>query len=147
PPGTRDPELSWPQENRMNIRISIFQEAKEARNRAMLNGQPWPVDVPFTFFDGENRVTIVGQPDISKVRFYMLGVMNPLRGSEVRNRRDDGLEQSGLVWFNEMRLTDFDDKAGWAVTARMDAQLADFANITVSGSTSTVAFGSLEYGT
>jgi hypothetical protein len=144
PPGTRDPELIWPQENRMNIRISIFQEAKEARNRAMLNGQPWPVDVPFTFFDGENRVTIVGQPDISKVRFYMLGVMNPLRGSEVSNRRDDGLDKSGLFWFNEMRLTDFDDKGGWAVTARMDAQLADFANITVSGSKSTVGFGSIE---
>ena len=143
-PGTRDAELIWPQENRMNIRIAIFQEAKEARNRAMRDGQPWPINEPFTFFDGENRVTIVGQPDISKVRFYMLGVMNPLRGSEASIANDDGLDKSGLFWFNEMRLTDFDDKGGWAVTARVNAQLADFANVTVSGSKSTVGFGSIE---
>ncbi len=143
-PGTRDAELIWPQENRMNIRIGIFQEAKEARNRAMRNGQPWPIDEPFTFFDGENRVTIVGQPDISKVRFYMLGVMNPLRGSDVSAPQDDGLDKSGLFWFNELRLTDFDDKGGWAATARMNAQLADFANVTVSGSKSTIGFGSIE---
>lgn len=144
PPGTRDPELIWPAENRMNIRISLFQEAKQARNRATLNGQPWPIDVPFTFFDGENRVTIVGQPDISKVRFYMLGVMNPLRGSEGSTPDDDGLDKSGIFWFNELRLTDFDDKGGWAVTARMNAQLADFANVTISGSKSTIGFGSIE---
>nr|WP_325638355.1 cell surface protein SprA [Parapedobacter sp.] len=143
-PGTRDAELIWPQENRMNIRIGIFQEAKEARNNARLNGQPWPYNVPFTFFDGENRVTILGQPDISKIRFYMLGVMNPLRGSDVSAPGDDGLDKSGLFWFNELRLTDFDDKGGWAATARMNAQLADFANITVSGSKSTIGFGSIE---
>ena len=143
-PGTRDAELIWPQENRMNIRISIFQEAKEARNKATLNGQPWPYNEPFTFFDGENRVTILGQPDISKIRFYMLGVMNPLRDSDVSLPGDDGLDKSGLFWFNELRLTDFDDKGGWAVTARMNAQLADFANITVSGSKSTIGFGSIE---
>lgn len=143
-PGTRDPEMIWPQENRMNVRISIFQEAKEARNKATRNGQPWPVDEPFIYFDGENRVIVLGQPDISKVRFYMLGVMNPLRGSEVSIPGDDGLDKSGLFWFNELRLTDFDDKGGWAATARMNAQLADFANITVSGSKSTIGFGSIE---
>ncbi len=143
-PGTRDAELIWPQENRMNVRISIFQEAKEARNKAMLNGQPWPIDVPFSYYDGANRVTIIGQPDISKVRFYMLGVMNPLRGTEAATPNDDGLDKSGLFWFNELRLTDFDDRGGWAATARMNAQLADFANVTVSGSKSTIGFGSIE---
>lgn len=141
---TQDPEAIWPSENRMNIRIGLFQEAKEARDRAVLDGQPWPVHVPFTFFDGENRVTIVGQPDISKIRFYMLGVMNPLRGSEVSNSRDDGLDKSGLFWFNELRLTDFDDRGGWGAMARIDAKLADFANVAISGSKTTIGFGSIE---
>src|SRR5690606_22637099 len=113
-------------------------------NKATLNGQPWPIDEPFTYFDGPNRVIVMGQPDISKVRFYMLGVMNPLRGGEVSAPDDDGLDKSGLFWFNELRLTDFDDKGGWAVTARMNAQLADFANVTVSGSKSTIGFGSID---
>src|SRR3546814_18632095 len=73
----------------------------------------------------------------------MLGVMNPLRDSEVSAPGDDGLDKSGLFWFNELRLTDFDDKGGWAVTARLNAQLADFANITLSGSKSTIGFGTI----
>src|SRR5690606_15314516 len=57
---------------------------------------------------------------------------------------DDGLDKNAQVWFNEMRLTEFDERGGWAATARMNAQLADFADVNVSGSKSTIGFGSLE---
>jgi hypothetical protein len=48
----------------------------------------------------------------------MLGVRNPYRpvpGS------DDGLDKTGTVWFDELRLTDFDQRGGWAATARVDS--------------------------
>lgn len=144
PEGTRDPDMIWPEENRMNVQISVFQNAKEARNRATLNGQPWPMDEPYTFYDGDHRVTIIGNPDISKVRFYMLGVKNPLRGSDAARVGDDGLDKSGIFWFNELRLTDFDDRGGWGAMARIDAKLADFANVSISGSKTTIGFGSIE---
>lgn len=144
PEGTRDPDLIWPEQNRFNIPISIFQEAKAARLNATLNGVPWPVDEPFVFEGSGGRVILVGQPDISKVRFYMLGVVNPLKGSQISNRDDDGLEKSAVVWFNELRLTDFDRKGGWAATGRMEARLADFANVMVSGRYSTIGFGSID---
>lgn len=144
PPGTADPELIWPEENRMNIPISIFQRAKEARNKATQNGAPWPIDVPYIYIEAGHKVTILGQPDISKVRFYMLGALNPLKGGLGGGAQDDGLEKSGTIWFNELRLTDFDREGGWAATARLHAKLADFANISVSGRKSTIGFGTLD---
>ena len=41
-------------------------------------------------------------------------------------------------------MTDFDNQGGWAATGRFDAKLADFATVTVSGTRSTVGWGSLD---
>jgi len=143
PYGTTSADLIWPEENRLLVKISKFQEAKVARDNAMLNGTPWPLDVPYEHYDGENKITIVGTPDISKVRYYMVGVKNPLRGTQGSTNLDDGRALSGEFWFNELRLTDFDDKGGWAATARMDVKLADFANVSFTGTKSTIGFGSI----
>ncbi|SEM06101.1 cell surface protein SprA [bacterium A37T11] len=140
--GAKDPEVVWPEDNRMNIRIELFQEIKEARNRAIATGQA-AINKPYSMSDGENTITIKGQPDISKVRFYMLGVLNPLKQS-ARASEDDGQNKSAIIWFNELRLTDFDDKGGWAATARLNAKLADLADVTLSGSKSTIGFGSID---
>lgn len=143
PSGTTSADLIWPEENRLLIKIKKLQEAKLARDAAMLNGSPWPIDIPYEFYDGVNKITIVGTPDISKVRYYMLGVKNPLKGSSSSTAMDDGRDLNGEFWFNELRLTDFDDKGGWAATARMDIKLADFANVSFSGTKSTIGFGSI----
>jgi cell surface protein SprA len=140
-PGTRDPDAIWPANNELNLQLDILTTAKVARNNAKLNGQPWPFTVPFTYTDGVNKVTIKGQPDLSRLRAIMLGVRNPYKPN---TPGDDGLDKTGVVWFDELRLTDFDQRGGWAATARFDAALADFGNITVSGSKSTVGFGTLD---
>ncbi|NEU10210.1 cell surface protein SprA [Flavihumibacter sp. R14] len=142
-PGSRDPNVIWPEQNRLDIDINLFKIAKTARNNAVLNGQPWPINVPFTYTEGLSSITVLGQPDLSKVRVYMLGVRNPLR-NQANPGPDDGLDKSVQVWFNELRLTDFDERGGWAATARLNAQLADFADVTLSGSKSTIGFGSID---
>lgn len=142
-PGTSDPYAIWPDQNKIDIKLELFQNAKLARNKALLNGQPWPVNIPFDYVENGYAITIKGQPDMSKIRVYMLGLKNPLRnGASPMN--DDGLDKSAQVWFNELRLTEFDERGGWAATARMNAQLADFADVNVSASKSTIGFGSLE---
>lgn len=140
--GSRDPSAIWPEANRLNIELARFQAAKTARNGARLNGAPYPVNLPFIFLDGANKITVKGQPDLSKVRVLMLGVRNPRRTAATP--ADDGFDKTAQVWFNELRLTDFDERGGWATTARLNARLADFADVTVSGSKSTVGFGSIE---
>lgn len=141
-PGSKDPELIWPQENRINVEFRLFQLAKTARNNDMSTGQPWPINVPYTYTDGVNTITVKGQPDLSKLRVMMLGVRNPLKTNASVN--DDGLDKSAEVWFNELRLTDFDERGGWAATARVNAKLADFGDVTLAANKSTIGFGSLE---
>ncbi|TKC04162.1 cell surface protein SprA [Pedobacter frigoris] len=142
-PGTSDPYAIWPDQNKLDIELELFQNAKLARNKALLNGLPWPINIPFDYIENGRTITVKGQPDMSKVRVYMLGVKNPLRNS-ASPIGDDGLDKNAQVWFNELRLTEFDERGGWAATARMNAQLADFADVNVSGSKSTIGFGSLE---
>ena len=142
-PNTADPNAIWPAANELDLELSLLTNAKLARDAAKLNGQPWPLTVPFTLIDGHNKITIKGQPDLSRVETVMLGVRNPLKGNSTTGT-DDGLDKTGILWFDELRLTDFDNKGGWAATGRLDAKLADFATVTVSGTRTTVGFGTLD---
>lgn len=143
-PGTSDPYAIWPDQNKMDIELELFQKAKIARNNALdVDGLPWNISKPFKYVVDGKTIIVKGQPDMSKVRVYMLGVMNPYRNS-ASTTGDDGLDKNAQLWFNEMRLTEFDERGGWAATARMNAKLADFADVNVSGSKSTIGFGSLE---
>lgn len=141
--GTADPNAIWPAANELNLQLSLLTNAKLARDNAKYNGQPWPLAKPYTLIVGHNKITIVGQPDLSQVSTIMLGVRNPLRTSATASA-DDGLTKSGTIWFDELRLTDFNEQKGWAATGRFNAKLADFANISVSGTKTTVGFGTLD---
>ncbi|MDB5009941.1 MAG: cell surface protein SprA, partial [Mucilaginibacter sp.] len=140
---TADPNLIWPAANQLDVALSILTNAKMARNNAKYKGAPWPLTLPFTFTDGRNKVTVVGMPDLSRLTTVMLGVRNPYKGNSPVGV-DDGLNKSAIVWFDELRLTDFNQQGGWAAIARADFKLADFADITVSGSKTTAGFGTLD---
>ncbi|WP_461789390.1 T9SS outer membrane translocon Sov/SprA [Pedobacter sp.] len=143
-PNSSDPYAIWPDENKMIIELELLQKAKVARNNARFGAGPWPVDRPFRYTDGKNTIIVKGQPDMSKVRVYMLGIKNPLRTGPDASPNDDGLAKYAQVWFNELRLTEFDQRGGWAATARVSLKLADFADVNVSGAKSTVGFGSID---
>jgi cell surface protein SprA len=144
-PNTSNPDAIWPDANVMDIELRLFQDAKLARNRARdANGALWDISKPYTYVvDGSRTITIKGQPDMGQVKVYMLGVRNPLKNVAIPGT-DDGLEKSAQLWFNELRLTEFDERGGWAAAARINAQLADFAEVNVSGSKTTIGFGSLD---
>lgn len=144
-PGTSDPYAIWPDQNKMDVQLELFQKAKIARNNdRSMGGLPWPINIPYRYSDGTNIIIVKGQPDMSKVRVYMIGVKNPWRNSPTASPNDDGLAKDAQVWFNELRLTEFDERGGWAATARMNAKLADFADVNVSGTKATIGFGSID---
>ncbi len=140
---TTDPSLIWPTTNELDIDISLLTNAKLARDNARYKGGAWPLNVPYTFTDGHNKVTVVGNPDLSKLAVIMLGVRNPYKGNSPVGV-DDGLAKSAYVWFDELRLTDFNNKGGWAALGRADFKLADFATVSLSGSHTTAGFGTLD---
>ncbi len=52
----------------------------------------------------------------------------------------------GEVWFNELRMSELENTGGWAAVANLDANMADFANVSATGRVSTIGFGSIEQG-
>ena len=138
-PGTSDPYAIWPDANKLEIELELFQRAKIARNNA-----GWQVNVPYPYIENGQVVIVKGQPDMSKVRVYMIGLKNPLKGGSYTTPNDDGLSKYAQVWFNELRLTEFDERGGWAATGRVSMKLADFADVNVSGTKSTIGFGSID---
>jgi cell surface protein SprA len=128
----------WPEGNNMKIEFSKLQSAKNDRNRAGV-----PAGEVYEVMDGDRRIRIKGNPVLSSVRTIMLGVRNPARFTNIWTD-DDGGPQSAEIWFNELRLSDFDNDGGWAAVARVNTQLADFGTVTLAGNITTSNFGSLE---
>lgn len=137
-----DRRMVWPKENEMDIDLEVFTNAKLLRNDEMRKaGSLITYSTVFTVEDGTRKVRITGNPSLSNVRVLMIGVRNPKSSG---NPNDDGYARSGIIWVNELRLTQSDDKGGWAANARVAAKLADLGMVTVSGTTIKPGFGSIE---
>jgi cell surface protein SprA len=137
-----DDQLIWPIENELNITFEQLLDAKQERNKALRDGIHSSTTDPFSGTD--KQVTVVGNPNISMVKAIMLGVRNPRKGSPNSTSNDDGSSKCGEIWLNELRLTDFDERGGYAANGRINARLADFANVNLTGSMSTIGFGSID---
>ncbi len=137
-----DDQIIWPIENELNITFEQLLIAKQERNKSIKDGIHSSSTDPFSGSD--KQITIVGNPNISMIKTIMLGVRNPRKGGPNSNVNDDGSSKCGEIWLNELRLTDFDETGGYAANGRVNVRLADFANVNLSGSLSTVGFGSIE---
>jgi len=140
-----DRMIVWPVENKFEIELNQFKEVKQARNRAMSDPES-EVNITsvYSVIDSKgNRVSVSGNPNMSSIRTIMIGVRNPKAGNNPFGP-DDGLPKSGEIWLNELRLTDFNEKGGWAANGRATLKLADFGNVTFAGNTSQPGFGSIE---
>ena len=141
PPGTRNADDIWPDENEINLRMSDLTAMKV---RA-LSIDPTLLDADGIYYpdsdpslpngDGDPnlRLGIKGTPNFGLVRTLMVGVKNN-HTSAVR----------GEVWFNELRLADMDNKGGMAAVVNVDTNMADFATVSATGRMSTIGFGALE---
>ncbi|MFI2742039.1 cell surface protein SprA [Zhouia sp. PK063] len=138
--GAATSEEIWPSENNLEVAFDLLSKIK---SEGLANGTLQDL----TFYDssgneidefadrspGEIRVGIKGNPSLGSVRSIMIGVKNA-----------SGNDASGEIWFNELRLAELDNKGGWAATAAIDANVADFASISATGNMSTVGFGALD---
>ncbi len=84
------------------------------------------------------RIGIKGNPNFGQVRTLMIGLKNPNPAASGPVR--------GEVWFNELRMSEMDNKGGYAAVANLDTNLADFATFSATGRISTIGFGALEEG-
>ena len=132
----------WPEANNFDIELQELVRVKQNRNVALRDpNSVFRLDKPYTEYLGKNKVTILGSPNISDVQGILIGVRNPKQRSGLD---DDGTPRSAIIWVDELRLTDFNDHAGWAATGRVETTLADLGRIVLTGSHSSAGFASLE---
>lgn len=128
--GTSESENIWLSDNELDLPLELLQKIKLDRG-----GRGLDIGQLYEIADGDNVLRIKGNPTLGQVKGVMIGV---------RNRKDDGLARCTEVWVNEMRLTGFDQRGGFAGLARLDVQLADLGQITASGSYQSIGFGSID---
>lgn len=136
----------WPDINEMEVALADLNRVKserlanigtdplnELRFFDIVDGEVVPVTEFAPRQPGQIRVGIQGNPSLGSIRSMMVGVKNT-----------DNLPARGEVWFNELRLAGLDNNGGWAAVGAIDANMADFANVTATGSTSTSGFGAID---
>jgi cell surface protein SprA len=144
-------EIVWPDDNLFEITLDDLVELKKERDQAEQNDpflynktKVYQKDIkkPEGSSSVKNRIKVKGTPNLSNIRSVVLGIRNPARSDNPNP--DDGLPKSVEVWFNELRLTDFNNRGGWAANARLQTKLADLATVSMAGATSKPGFGSIE---
>ncbi len=132
-----DRRLVWPEENMLDVPLSLFTAVKKARNKAKAAGTA-SYSRPYSAYDEDkpnNKVTVMGNPTLGEVKTLVVGV---------RNLSSDA--KSGEVWVNELRLRDYNNSGGWAASGNLNMQLSDFGTVNLTGKYVSDGFGGLEDG-
>ncbi|MBK7946731.1 MAG: cell surface protein SprA [Flavobacteriales bacterium] len=137
----RDPFNVWPEANDMVVEFAKLNDLKIQRDQS-----DYPRNLRYVGTDGDRRIFVKGSPNLSQMRSIMIGVRNPKKDGEETNpwAPDNGLAKCLEVWVNELRLTDFDQRGGYAAVARLNAQLADLGTVSVAANYSTPFWGSID---
>ncbi len=128
PGSIADPNLVWPAQNNLNLSLQRLIALKVTRNSV------GKASVYYKETDASGTsYAIIGNPNLGEVDGMFLGVENVSNASVCTE-----------VWFNELRLSDLNEKGGGAALGRVDIKLADLGTLTFSGSYKGIGFGNLD---
>ena len=127
----------WPEENMLDINLDVLVNAKKHRNADKMAGVDG-VGYSIRYQDVDedhpnNKVYVMGNPSLSKVRVMLIGVRN-----------NSPTTKSCVVWVDELRVTDFDSEGGWAAKASMTLNMSDIATLNMGFHKETEGFGSVD---
>ena len=132
-----DCKAVWPEENMLDVPLSVFTALKKARNKAKGQGLA-SYNVAYSTYDEDkpnNKISIMGNPTLGEIKTMVVGVRNL-----------SGEIKSGEVWINELRLKEYNNKGGWAAQGTLNVQLSDFGSVNATGKIITEGFGGIEDG-
>lgn len=148
-----NPDAVWPEANQIDVSLKLLTQLKVL---ALSHIYTSPGEIYFKNEDeldnslvgkvNKARLGIRGNPNFGLIRVLMVGIKN---NTHILNSVEHPLNPrriKGEAWFNELRIADMDNKGGMAAVANLDANLADFANISATGRMSTIGFGSIDQG-
>lgn len=145
PPGrynnlsSTDREKVWPAANYLDLPLDEWTALKTERNRRKSQGEDGiGFAIPFSQQQEDQpgrTLAVMGNPSLSDVRIMLIGVRN--RSATTKN---------GEIWINELKVTDFNEKGGWAANVRANLALSDIASVSFSGHIETDGFGAVDQG-
>ena len=131
------------EENSMNILLRAFNELKQLRDQ---QGED-----PNSIFENGNileeappgaSIAVKGNPSLDRIGEIGMGIRNPF---DPQNPSSGGVASlGGQFWFNELRVSGFDNEPGWAANAKGEITLADFATVNANFNRETDGFGALD---
>jgi cell surface protein SprA len=130
--GSLDPADIWPAQNSFNFPYSVLTDLKLSRDRKKAAGGT-SFNQRYSEMDGTNIVSIIGNPSIGEVSCMMIGIRN-----------EDNVSRSAEIWINEMRMTGFNEKGGWAAMGNLGIVFSDLGALNLGGRVETVGFGGIE---
>jgi len=131
------------EENSMNILLRKFNELKQLRD------QQDNVDINELFERSDLLqnaapgavLAIKGNPSLDRIGEIGMGILNPFDP----DNPDRGVPSlDAELWLNELRVSGFDNRKGWAANGKAELQLADFASVNANFNRQTDGFGSLD---
>ena len=127
----------WPAQNMLDCDLDVFTSVKKNRNALKMAGTD-NVSYYTRYTEQDpahpnDRVTVLGNPSLGDVRVILIGVRN-----------NSSSTKDFVVWADELRVTDFDQKGGWAAKANMNLNMSDIATVNVGWHKETVGFGSVD---
>ncbi|MBQ1859117.1 MAG: cell surface protein SprA, partial [Paludibacteraceae bacterium] len=135
-----DRKRVWPEANMFDFPLSVFTDAKTARNKAKRAGNENASNTkPYVVYDEgndkpQNKITVMGNPTLEEISTIMIGV------------RNNSIHENagGEVWVNELRLSQFNEQGGVAAMANASLAISDIAQVNVAGHIETAGYGSIE---
>ena len=143
PPGTynndlsRDRAIVWPTENYLDFNLQSLVNLKRERNQAKRNEESGVgFGTLYTGYDPDNernRIAVIGNPSLSDVRVVLIGVRN-----------NSPVTKDGIVWVNELKVTDFNEEGGWAAKVNATLNISDLATVNLGMHKETAGFGGVD---
>jgi cell surface protein SprA len=134
--GAISPFEIWPEENNLDAFLEYLGQLKLLRfDEGIAPNVLYPAEGVASPIEGleDYNIRVKGNPNLANIKTIMLGVRNKTSTA-----------QSAEIWFNEMRVSEFDNEGGWAAVVSADANFADFADVAVTGRMETKGFGGIE---
>ncbi|MFN3427051.1 MAG: cell surface protein SprA [Candidatus Thermochlorobacter sp.] len=116
----------WPRENEIDIDLQALAALKlRARDTLRQIKERLP---------NGHEIVIQGNPTLGNVRFFLVGIRNPAPVTI----------DTAVIWINELRVSGYNQEAGWAVRTNATLKLADFASLSATFSRRTADFHAID---
>ncbi|MDE6135474.1 MAG: cell surface protein SprA, partial [Muribaculaceae bacterium] len=129
--------IVWPRNNYLDFDLQNLVKLKTERNHAKMAGQDGVgYGVVYTGRDPDNernRMAVMGNPSLSDVRVILIGIRN-----------NSATTKDGIVWLNELKVTDFNESGGWAAKANATLSMSDVATVNLGAPIESAGFGGVE---